>query len=113
MFFELINESAPHYPIAFGIECGDGWYNLLDKLFSDIVKICDEKNIEIPKVTQIKEKFGSLRFYVGATTEEIHQLIGEAEAESYVTCEVCGSPGSIVKNHGWIMVRCETCLNNK
>lgn len=55
--------------MTWGFECGDGWFNLIDKLCSDITKICEKnkkKNIEVIAV-QVKEKFGGLRFYYDLT----------------------------------------------
>lgn len=48
--------------MAWGIECGDGWYEILDKLFEDITVVCAGTNKEF-RATQIKEKFGGLRIY--------------------------------------------------
>lgn len=44
-----------------------------------------------PTVSQIKEKFGGLRFYVNGGTEEHHNMISMVEAMSYRVCEECGS----------------------
>jgi len=62
-------------------------------------------------VQQVKEKFGTLRFYcVG--TEAIHRYIQLAERLSAITCEECGKPGT--PNHsGWIRTLCEDCRTNK
>jgi hypothetical protein len=48
------------------------------------------------EVLQVKQKFGSLRFYVshGHRTDAILQRIEIGESESLRTCEVCGQPGS-------------------
>jgi hypothetical protein len=48
--------------MAFGIECGSGWFTLIDKMCEDIIKLIDGKDIEIV-AEQVKEKFGGLRFY--------------------------------------------------
>lgn len=113
MFFELRKEPKPFYPIAFGIECGNGWYDLLDKLFQDIVKICEEKELPIPKITQIKEKFAALCFYVESADSEIFELIHEAERVSRTVCETCGKPGNVKNVKGWYITICDNCLNNK
>ncbi|MEK7090164.1 MAG: hypothetical protein AAB930_01100, partial [Patescibacteria group bacterium] len=47
--------------MAFGFECGDGWFGLIKKLCEKL-KDLDLKDF---RVTQVKEKFGGLRFYVG------------------------------------------------
>ena len=59
-------------------------------------------------VYQVKEKFGGLRFYIEAGSEEIHQRILQAERRSYLTCEECGRPG-LPNREGWIRTLCEEC----
>ena len=44
-------------------ECKQGWYNLIYDLGSKISGYCIHNNIPIPAINQIKEKFGTLRFY--------------------------------------------------
>jgi uncharacterized Zn finger protein (UPF0148 family) len=54
----------------------------------------------------VKEKFGTLRFYVDGGTPEMHNYIEFAEAMTRITCEVCGNPG-ISRTGGWIRVLCD------
>lgn len=58
-----------------------------------------------PVATQVKEKFGGLRFYIDGGNDEHYALINFAELLSYNTCEVCGKPGKANRN-GWITTRC-------
>lgn len=87
-----------------GVECGDGWFNLIRDL-------CQKIKAENPpkefKVSQIKEKFGGLRFYVNWSTDRINSLIDEAEHASYNVCVECGSQYSINVDH-W-RSKCESC----
>lgn len=86
-----------------GIECGDGWFALIDRLsraceFEIEMLISQGVTKECwPRVAQIKEKFGGLRFYVrGQLSDGLWALILKAEAdggESCRTCERCGVPG--------------------
>lgn len=47
-----------------GIECGDGWYDLLHDLCTDITKRYELEEMPVDIVVlQVKEKFASLRFY--------------------------------------------------
>lgn len=48
--------------MAFGIECSDTWYQLLDDLMEDLTYVQKTFDVKI-KASQIKEKFGTLRFY--------------------------------------------------
>jgi hypothetical protein len=63
----------------------------------------------MPYVTasQVKEKFGGLRFYTNGYTEGIGAMISMAESMSYRTCEECGNPGRS-NNYGWISTLCDT-----
>jgi len=90
-----------------GVGCGDGWYDLLDKLCADITA---QPNSEDVAIFQIKEKFGGLRFYVGAASSAVHDLISAAEAQAYKVCEVCGSADD-VKACGprWLKSLCPAC----
>ena len=47
--------------------------------------------LNLPKIVQIKEKFGSLRFYASGISETMSQKISFAELMSTKICEVCGS----------------------
>jgi len=64
----------------------------------------------IPQVTldQVKEKFGTLRFYYTGGDEYISGMVTMAEAMSGCTCEGCGNPG---ERHGggWVRTLCTTC----
>jgi hypothetical protein len=63
---------------------------------------------EIPQVTldQVKEKFGTLRFYYTGGDEYIAGLVSMAESMSGVTCEECGKPGTQTSG-GWIKTVCK------
>ncbi len=59
--------------------------------------------------TQIKEKFGTLRFYYSGGDEYIRGLESMAESMSARICEDCGSPGVArsTKKQRWVRVLCE------
>lgn len=57
-------------------------------------------------VDQVKEKFGSLRFYYHGGDDEVYGMVRMAESMSAVTCEVCGNKGKI-SGGGWLSCRCE------
>lgn len=61
-----------------------------------------------PRAAQVKEKFGTLRFYMTHQTEEMSDIIRTAEMKSAKTCEECGKPGKL-KGHGWYSLRCSSC----
>ncbi len=61
--------------------------------------------IEQVVATQVKEKFGGLRFYYLGGDSYIRGVIDMAENMSYSICDVCGAVGTPNKD-GWIKVRC-------
>jgi hypothetical protein len=99
--FKGMTKPLTHSLMAFGIECGDGWYNILDKLFEKL------NNYDI-ELMQVKEKFGGLRIYLsGATTDEVYDLVEKAEEESFKICEMCGKSGKNLTINSWIYTVCE------
>lgn len=100
--------------MGFGFECGDGWYDLLADCVRGISKIDVNETV---RVQQVKEKFGSLRFYYQREVneqenqpidKEIQDYVDAAEARSEVTCERCGAPAEI-KGYGWLRCECDAC----
>jgi hypothetical protein len=95
----------------FGFECGDGWYNLLDSLFFFLEYENKNGSEDNPiTLTQVKEKFGTLRvYYIGGRLESsaVDSMINLAERLSGVTCEECGAPGEIDHKAGWLRCRCK------
>lgn len=97
------------------LECDDGWFDLLNRLSHIITssllwdpeatQMSDEERSEI-YVVQVKEKFGSARYYMNQSTSYINGAIAMAESMSHVICEVCGQPG-ISRSGGWIKTLCE------
>ena len=149
--------------MCWGFDCGDGWFNILDQLCSQIQHHIDWrqqqyaraesynqalalaqagfpaklteyftygmlpdastlKNVEfeikrnqprkLPDLvqqvlaSQVKEKYGMLRFYYDGGDERISGMVALAEAMSLVTCECCGSPGE-TRHDGWVRTLCD------
>ena len=70
---------------------------------------------ELPEqvvATQIKEKFGTLRFYYCGGDEYIDGLEAMASSMSAVICEECGSPGKS-RSGGWIRTLCDKHATEK
>lgn len=95
-----------------GIHIYPGWIPLVYHLCSNIQKIVDSTPNLSVSVDQVKEKFGTLRFYTTITggepavIEQIDRLIRDAESRSASVCEYCGKPGRLTRN-GWIKSACE------
>ena len=115
---DVFNTKKSFYPFeGFGIECGEGWYDLLDQLCTDIekeLKRTNDDKEEYPfQINQIKEKYGGLRFYVGSANDKVYKMIDEAEKKSYTICEECGKPGKEYVIRGWVMTLCKESAKKK
>jgi hypothetical protein len=83
-------------------ECDSGWNQILKDLITDLIALGWDK-----QVCQVKEKFGGLRFYIIAGSDQMHARIREAERLSYETCEVTGKPGKLRNDLGWYSTLCD------
>ena len=70
---------------------------------------CDKYDPAIPRASQVKEKFGTLRFYMSSHLDGMDELIDEAERKSEVTCENCGKSGESRGDLGWVLTLCDGC----
>ena len=157
------NKSMMETCMCWGFECGDGWFNILDQLMSNIQHHIDWKEKQragaikynematqakagnfdlfeetmkalpndeykekrlgeivagdfrqvpepVPQVTldQVKEKFGTLRFYYTGGDDYIDGMVSLAESMTGVTCESCGNIGER-RGGGWVHTYCTPC----
>ena len=100
-----------HDRVDKGMGCGSGigkgWYDIVRELDKQIAELYPDYVVD-----QVKEKFGGLRYYIGAVPADINQqiydLIQEAEDKAATTCDVCGEPGKLGKINEWVIAtRCE------
>jgi hypothetical protein len=105
------------YGICFGVECGDGWFEIIREASVAIEKLNREHNANIV-AHQIKEKFGTLRYYTGSypaeLSKQLDEIIDKAEKASETTCEKCGATASTQVNvstrtGGWWTTQCDSC----
>jgi formylmethanofuran dehydrogenase subunit E len=90
---------------------GPGW--------NEIIIRCNRKLEMLDpdyKILQIKEKFGTLRYYYRSDIktlsikEAMDRYVRQAEIESAKTCETCGKEGTITnRKMGWMKTRCSSC----
>lgn len=115
---DFLNETFPNLyrgPMKKGMwfEHDDGWfsiiYDLSYKLEKEIVKMPQEdRDLGFGSASQVKEKFGTLRFYMSSETDEMSKFIQEAENKSGITCEKCGDKGHL-RSDGWMKTLCDKC----
>ena len=87
--------------MCWGFDVDDGWFNLIYDLCVELNK-CDP----IPVATQVKEKYGTLGFYIYNGSDRAYDLIEIAEHKSGKTCETCGKPG-LTRGEMWFKTLCD------
>jgi len=103
---KLLKKSTLNY----GCENDSGWYWLINNLCNCIQRYIDQNSrVKQIEVTQIKEKFGGLRFYTNHSETLIEGMIWFAEALSYTICEKCGNNDAKPNSEGWIKTLCGVC----
>lgn len=70
--------------------------------FRDVPDACPSVIVE-----QVKEKFGTLRFYYRGGDDVVDGMVRMAEAMSACTCEECGAPAHTDNHGGWVGTLCE------
>lgn len=105
-------------PYGVNWDVPDGWIQLIDDLCGAIQSRVDnwkmwnaEGEHTCPQVTctQVKEKFGGLRFYTIGGDEQTEGMIRMAEHMSYRMCINCATRENIVRTEGWITYKCKSC----
>lgn len=146
--FRDYNGNIQETCMAWGMECGDGWYHIINDLcatitaqlryakyrkqqiendlavedksnwpewlknsitpekLDEINKEIEEEIQKVPVAVQVKEKYGTLRFYINGGTDAQHALISMAERMSEHTCEVCGDTNARTWHEGWHKTLC-------
>lgn len=102
--------------MCWGFECGDGWYKILEEAARKIEPLIVAAIAADPKAgeygffraSQIKEKYGTLRFYLSGGTDEMYKITHKAMKQSGKICEVCGKAG-MLRGRGWLFTRCTKC----
>jgi hypothetical protein len=96
-----------------------GWLPIIDKLCGSMQNYIDnhvtytkDGVVKPTQVTcsQIKEKFGGLRFYTNGHDDVIEGMITMAEYLCDRTCQDCGSEEDLGLTKGWVSVICRTCV---
>jgi hypothetical protein len=117
-------DAGPHAPALAKIlqRIPDGWGRWISHAagWYPIVVACDQHLATIDRdyvVHQIKEKFGTLRYYCAPSSEST-EVFGafdaitiEAERMSAITCEHCGEPGVLHEIRSRVKTLCHCCAD--
>ena len=82
-----------------GIYCEDGWYKLIYELCEMLEKVDSDCYVR-----QVKEKFGTLHFYI-VGNKNSHDVTFTYERKSENICEYCGRKGKL-RNLTWTKTLC-------
>jgi len=100
--------------MCFGICCEDGWYEIIETLCELLQYETDNYNAKQVVAFQVKEKFGTLRFYVDSFDEKQGAYINFAESMSSKICERCGTIKDVkLRGGGWLQTLCDSCHNTQ
>jgi len=99
--------------MQWGIECDDGWYDLIYNLSSELDNWCKQNELQV-NAAQIKEKFGTLRFYFNSANvftddqyKEISSIVDKYEKLSGTVCELTGNVGELKVKGYWYKTLCK------
>lgn len=91
----------------------EGWRNafgeqLCEELKQALLDDGGEEALNAYRIVQIKEKYGSLRWYDFGNTKKGYEVIGKYAKLSRETCVGCGAPAT-KQSTGWICPWCDVC----
>lgn len=90
-----------------------GWAKLCEDLCAELKVLFDSIGFKDYSLCQVKEKYGSLRWYEGSGVpikigDEYSKIIRKYEELSEKTCCICGAPATKI-SRGWICPFCDKC----
>lgn len=112
------NGEIPDAYSVFGCEIGNGWYELMVDLCTEITAAYERSGAPVDIVVdQVKEKWGGLRFYYHIPDHsvesplqvEITKIVRKYEEMSFAICEDCGKQGTRRKL-GYVCTLCDECF---
>jgi len=114
---EFLYDKYPRFLENCYVSVGEGWISIVEQLCQKIENVYQnlspEEKAEADKVGaykgwQVKEKFGTLRFYATSDSGDIAKWIDETEDASEKICESCGAEGKL-RTGGWLKTLCNAC----
>lgn len=93
----------------------DGWRIAFGEQMCEEIReaLIDDGDLDKYRTVEIKEKYGSLRWYDNGCKagSKVHDIIRKYEYMSAETCIVCGKPATRI-TLGWISPFCDDCCLN-
>lgn len=79
-----------------------------ESLFNELKETIKKYKLNKYEIVDIKEKFGTLRWYSFGGNEETENIIKKYEDVSQYVCQICGKPAEVVTLN-WIGFYCKDC----
>ena len=128
-FLQEMNCNELESCMAFGIECGDGWFVPLKNFCEKAEALNRTMPDKVFVAKQIKEKFGEIRVYFGLVEKgkepwdasavrdeekekQFKELLDKLYEECDKKCEDCGAKGEMTVLNGWYRTLCKNCLEH-
>lgn len=89
---------------------GKGWQDILDQMNEHIRRHCESTNSPVPQVIAIS-KFGELWIFCNSIDQGLRDLIAQARKRASRTCDECGTPATRQNLDGWIVTKCQACID--
>ena len=96
--YTLLDEMPPGWRKAFGKQ-------MCEEIRESLIK---HNQLYDYRITQIKEKYGSLRWYDFGAPAEVYDIINKYSKMSEKYCFICGQPATKI-SLGWICPYCDKC----
>ena len=89
---------------------GEGWFKAFGLQICEEIRnaLIEANYLDKYRIIDIKEKYGSLRWYDAGAPEKVYKIIRKYEKLSEEVCYNCGKP-SVGYTPGWILFLCEDC----
>ena len=92
----------------------NGWRQAFGERMCEEIRnaLIEDNCLEEYRISQIKEKYGTLRWYDFGTTQKVYDIVAKYEYISGFICQNCGRPYAKEFNTGgWICTLCENCAS--
>lgn len=100
--YTLLEELPNGWRKAFGLQ-------MCEEIRTALLRSGGKHKLQTYRVTQIKEKYGGLRWYDYGGNNEVSRIIDDYEVISQNICIKCGKPDVPMINESWISPWCEEC----
>lgn len=96
----------------------EGWLGIASEAFEETFNLLSESEKQHFKITELKEKYGTLRVDTNVyqiadrhVSDKADEIASDAEDRSEETCMSCGKPATTIEHCGWISTICDDCRN--